>query len=355
MEKAMRESSNAEELEESRPPRLDVADQLQMLAKPGIPTFDAQLLQSGLAPIRADPTSIFQVNVGKLCNQSCHHCHVDAGPTKTEENMDWPTFEACLGVIAEIKPRTVDITGGAPELNPHFRRFVRALRALGVPEIIDRCNLSVLLLDSQKDLADFLAEQRVHIVASLPAVNAAQTDAQRGQGVFDKSILALKKLNALGYGMEGSGLVLTLMSNPAGAFLPPPQSSAEARFKSLLKRNFQVSFTQLIELTNMPIHRFLEYLIASGNFESYMAKLSDAFNPAAVDGLMCKNTLSVGWDGRLFDCDFNQQLELEVAPASSRSVFEYQKDLMDGRSVRVANHCLGCTAGQGSSCGGATA
>ena len=357
------DNATAEELRESRPPGLAVAEQLKAIGQADVPSFDAHLKMTGLPALMADATSIFQVNVGKLCNQTCHHCHVDAGPDKTEENMDWPTFEACLSVIAELTPDAVDITGGAPELNPHFRRFVREVRALGVPEVIDRCNLSVLLLSSQKDLASFLAEQRVHIVATLPAVNQAQTDAQRGEGVFHKSIKGLKILNYLGYGKEGSGLTLTLMSNPPGAFLPPPQSSAEARFKSLLRRHHGIEFNHLIELTNMPINRFLEYLIHSGNFEPYMQKLSAAFNPDAVRGLMCRNTLSVGWDGRLYDCDFNQMLELPVHGhpikpgqlSQSRGIFDYQKGLMDGRAIATANHCLGCTAGQGSSCGGATA
>lgn len=349
------ESSSAEVILEPRPPKLEVAEQLRRLAEASVEAFDAHLRRAGLPALRAEPTTVFQINVGKLCNQTCHHCHVDAGPTKTAENMDWPTFEACLSVIAELKPRTVDITGGAPELNPHFRRFVDEVRRLGVPEVIDRCNLSVLLLDSQRGLAEFLAERKVHIVASLPAVNAAQTDAQRGGGVFDKSLTALKRLNALGYGRPDTGLELTLMSNPSGAFLPPPQSSAEARFRVLLRRHHGIEFTRLIELANMPINRFLEYLLASGNHAAYMERLSAAFNPAAVQGLMCRNTLSVGWDGRLYDCDFNQMLELEVAPAESRTIFDYRRELMDGRPVRIANHCLGCTAGQGSSCGGATA
>ena len=349
------DDSSAEVLREPRPPRLPVAEQLRRIAEAPVASFAAHLAQAGLPPLTAGPTEVFQINVGKLCNQTCAHCHVDAGPTRTEENMAWPTFEACLAVIAELRPRAVDITGGAPELNPHFRRFVDAVRGLGVPEVIDRCNLTVLLLESQRGLAEFLADRRVHIVASLPAVNAAQTDAQRGGGVFDRSLLALRKLNDLGYGMPGTGLELTLMSNPSGAFLPPPQGSAEARFRALLRRHHGLEFTRLIELANMPINRFLEYLLASGNHAAYMERLSAAFNPGAVKGLMCRNTLSVGWDGRLYDCDFNQMLELDVEPAGSRTIFGYRRELMDGRPVRVAHHCLGCTAGQGSSCGGATA
>jgi radical SAM/Cys-rich protein len=332
------------------------AAQVRLVESVAVPPFANHLAQSGLPALTAGPTTVFQVNVGKLCNQRCRHCHVDAGPHQVEANMAWPTFAACLDAIARLRPPIVDITGGAPELNPHFRRFVRELRALGVPTIIDRCNLTVLLLESQADLAEFLAEQRVAIVASLPAANASQTDAQRGEGVFDRSIRALRKLNALGYGRgdgRDGGLTLTLMSNPVGAFLPPPQSTAEARFKTLLRSRWGVEFTSLIELTNMPISRFLEFLVASGNLEPYLAKLSAAFNPAAVGGLMCVNTLSVGWDGTLYDCDFNQQLELPVASAA-RTIFAFNREQLAGRAIVTGKHCLGCTAGQGSSCGGAT-
>jgi radical SAM/Cys-rich protein len=335
-------------------PTTPAAEQLRTLAAAAVPPFAEHLAAAGLPPLRAGAVRVFQVNVGKLCNQRCHHCHVDAGPHQTTANMAWPTFAACLEVIARLSPAVVDITGGAPELNPHFRRFVREVRALGVAEVIDRCNLSVLLLASQGDLAEFLAAERVHIVVSLPAVNAQQTDAQRGDGVFARSIAALQRLNALGYGMPGSGLRLTLMSNPVGAFLPPPQAAAEARFRQLLRERHGIEFTALIELTNMPISRYLEYLQRSGNLAAYMRRLSAAFNPAAVAGLMCRDTLSVGWDGTLYDCDFNQMLELPVAPEGSRTIFSYRQGLMDGRPIRTARHCLGCTAGQGSSCGGST-
>jgi radical SAM/Cys-rich protein len=279
---------------------------------------------------------------------------VDAGPHQVEANMAWPTFEAVLDVARRLRPPVVDVTGGAPELNPHFRRFVREVRAAGVAEVIDRCNLTVLLLPAQADLADFLAEHRVHVVASLPAANAAQTDAQRGAGVFGRSLEGLRRLNAVGYGRAGSGLELTLMSNPVGAFLPPPQRAQEQRFRDLLRARHGVEFTRLIELTNMPINRFLEYLLASGNVERYLEALSGAFNASAVPGLMCRDTLSVGWDGRLYDCDFNQMLELDVTKTGARTVFELRADALVGRPVRTARHCLGCTAGQGSSCAGAT-
>jgi radical SAM/Cys-rich protein len=335
------------------PARLAVPEQRRTIAAAPVPTFQEHLERSGVAPLRAQRATILQVNVGKLCNQTCRHCHVDAGPHRVAEMMAWPTFEACLEVAKALRPASVDVTGGAPELNPHFRRFVKEVRALGVPEVIDRCNLTVLLLAGQTDLADFLAEHKVHVVASLPAPNVGQTDAQRGEGVFEKSIRGLRRLNDLGYGKPGTGLLLTLTSNPTGAFLPGPQAAAERRFKDVLRRRHGVEFTRLISIANMPIQRFLEYLVDSGNYDAYMRTLSGAFNPSTVPGLMCMNTLSVGWDGRLYDCDFNQMLDMDVEPAASRTIFDWREEVMTGRRIRVAKHCLGCTAGQGSSCGGA--
>jgi radical SAM/Cys-rich protein len=224
-----------------------------------------------------------------------------------------------------------------------------------VTEVIDRCNLTVLLLADQADLIAFLAEQRVHVVASLPAVNEQQTDAQRGSGIFARSLTALQRLNAAGYGQDGSQLELTLMANPAGAFLPPPQAASERRYRQLLRSRHGIEFTRLIQLTNMPISRFLEWLCARALSDDYLGRLSAAFNPAAVGGLMCLNTLSIGWDGQLYDCDFNQMLELPVQPAAARSIFTLRADLLAGRPLVVGSHCLGCTAGAGSSCGGQTA
>ncbi|MDA3963130.1 MAG: arsenosugar biosynthesis radical SAM protein ArsS [Planctomycetota bacterium] len=337
------------------PSRLSEAEQLDVIAASPVPGFDAHLRSADLHGLRAGQPDIIQVNIGKLCNQRCQHCHVDAGPHQKTANMDWRTCEAVLDLVRASKPRLVDITGGAPELNPHFRELVVALRQLGVPEIIDRCNLSVLELPQHQDLAAFLAEQRVHVVASLPAVNEAQTDAQRGDGIFARSIQALQRLNALGYGRDDSALELSLMSNPAGAFLPAPQAASEKRFKTLLAKRYGVSFTRLIQLTNMPISRFLEFLVARGLHHDYMQRLSAAFNPSAVSGLMCLNTLSIGWDGQIYDCDFNQMLKLPVAPESARSIFDLRLDALAGRPIVVNKHCLGCTAGQGSSCGGTTA
>jgi radical SAM/Cys-rich protein len=330
-------------------------EQLAFLAKAAVPTFQDHVERAGLPRLTAGALRVLQVNVGKLCNQTCGHCHVDAGPHQVAANMAWPTFEAVLDAARRLRPRVVDVTGGAPELNPSFRRFVSEVRALGVPEVIDRCNLTVLLLPSQAGLAEFLAEQRVHVVASLPAANAAQTDAQRGSGVFERSLEGMRRLNAVGYGQPGTGLELTLMSNPSGAFLPPPQAAQEQRFRDLLRRRHGVEFTRLIELTNMPINRFLDYLVESGNAERYLAALSGSFNAGAVAGLMCRDTLSIGWDGRLYDCDFNQMLELGIEREGARTIFEVNEAALAGRPVRVARHCLGCTAGQGSSCAGATA
>ncbi len=334
--------------------RLTPDEQLAALARLSVPTFQAHLARAGLPALTAGALRVLQVNVGKLCNQTCRHCHVDAGPHQVAANMVWPTFAACLEVVKAARPPVVDLTGGAPELNAHFRRFVREVKALGVREVIDRCNLTVLLLPGQRDLVAFLAEHRVHVVASLPAVNAAQTDAQRGDGVFERSLEGLRRLNAVGYGQPGTGLELTLMSNPTGAFLPPPQAAQEARFRALLRERHGIEFTRLVELTNMPIHRFLEFLLERDDLERYAGALSQAFNPGAVAGLMCRDTLSVGWDGRLYDCDFNQMLEIEVAPEEARTIFRWRDDLLAQRPIRVARHCLGCTAGQGSSCAGAT-
>lgn len=336
------------------PPRLTLAEQHEIIDDAPVPGFTEHLDWHGRAPLHAAAPAVIQINVGKLCNQRCHHCHVDAGPHQTAANMDARTCDAVLDLVRAARPRVIDITGGAPELNPHFRRLVRTARQLGVAEVIDRCNLTVLELPQQHDLADFLVEQGVHVVASLPAVNERQTDAQRGDGIFARSIRALRRLNAHGYGMPETGLELTLMANPAGAFLPPPQAASERRFKRLLAERHDVHFTRLIQITNMPISRFLEFLVARGLHDDYVRRLSSAFNPETVDALMCRDTLSIGWDGRIYDCDFNQMLDLPVTSEDARSVFDLRLDALAGRPIAVGKHCLGCTAGQGSSCGGAT-
>jgi radical SAM/Cys-rich protein len=317
------------------------------------PRFDERVARAGLPPLEATGIEIFQINVGKFCNQTCRHCHVDAGPERTEQ-MSRETAELCIRALAQTDIPTVDITGGAPELNANFRWLVQEARALG-RRVTDRCNLSVLLVKPQERLAEFLAEQSVEIVASLPHFRPTQADAQRGAGVFEKSIEALRRLNALGYGIEGSGLTLNLVHNPVGAFLPPAQKSIEAQFKRELARSHGIVFNNLHTITNMPISRFLEFLLASGNFEGYMERLANAFNPAAARAVMCRNTISVGWDGTLYDCDFNQMLDLPVTAGAARHVRDFDAALLDRRRIVTANHCYGCTAGAGSSCGGTVA
>jgi len=333
--------------------RLDPEEQIAILEDAAVPAFSEHLDHAGCGALRAGDVRVLQINVGKLCNQRCHHCHVDAGPDRTDELMSRATFDAVLRAVEALRPEVVDITGGAPELNPHFRDFVTEARSLGVGEVIDRCNLTVLLIASQSDLAEFLAHHDVHVVASLPAISSSQTDAQRGEGVFDSSVRALRLLNELGYGKGGSRK-LTLMSNPSGAFFPPPQEATERRFRKILADRFGIVFDDLVQLNNMPISRFLEWLVDREGFDPYLEKLSRAFNPGAVGGLMCRDTLSVAWDGTLHDCDFNQMLELPISAEGSRTIFDLDRDLLVGREIVTGRHCLGCTAGQGSSCGGAT-
>ena len=309
--------------------------------------------QAGLHPLRPTGITVLQVNVGKLCNQTCRHCHVDAGPDRME-SMSRETAELCIRALGETDIPTVDITGGAPELNPNFRWLVEQARGLE-RRVMDRCNLSVLLLPSQADLADFLAAHRVEIVASLPYYKAPQTDAQRGEGVFEKSIEGLRRLNQLGYGKPDSDLILNLVHNPVGAFLPPKQDAIESQFRRELRNKHGVEFTHLYTITNMPISRFLEFLIESENYEAYMQRLANAFNPAAAAGVMCRYTLSVGWDGTLYDCDFNQMLDLPVGPGTARHIRNFNLAELQQREIVTGNHCYGCTAGSGSSCGGAVA
>lgn len=331
------------------------AEQLRVLEDPNASykRFDEALEQSGLFPLTATGVEILQVNVGKLCNQTCAHCHVDAGPDRTEF-MTRETAELCLAALDRSGATKLDITGGAPELNPEFRFLADEAAKRGV-HVMDRCNLSVLLIRSQADLAEFLAERKIEIIASLPYFQAAQTDSQRGAGIFDKSIEAIRRLNALGYGEAGSGLELNLVYNPAGAFLPPAQEALERDFKRELDRRYGVTFNSLYTITNMPISRYLEYLLRSGNYDRYMWKLVNAYNPAAAAGVMCRSTLSVGWDGTLYDCDFNQMLELPVGFGAPAHIRDFVAGELDRRRIVTGRHCFGCTAGAGSSCGGSTA
>jgi radical SAM/Cys-rich protein len=327
------------------------AEQLRLLGQTttAVP-FDLRLGQAGILPLRATGITVLQINVGKLCNQTCRHCHVDAGPDRTE-SMSRDTAEQCVRALATTDIPTVDITGGAPELNPNFRWLVEQARGLG-RHVMDRCNLTVLLLPAQADLAEFLASHHVEIIASLPSYRANQADAQRGDGVFEKSIRALRLLNRLGYGQPDSGLTLNLVYNPVGAFLPPKQDAIEAQFKKELRRHHGIEFNQLYTITNMPISRFLEFLVESGNYDAYMERLANAFNPTAAAGVMCRYTLSVGWDGTLYDCDFNQMLDLPVAHGAPSHIRNFDATRLHQRPIVTRNHCYGCTAGFGSSCGG---
>ena len=336
-------------LRQRQSPLAGAGTQLQILESVPVPSFQEKLEGHGLS-LQASEIEILQVNVGKLCNQTCAHCHVDAGPDR-REIMERPVFELCLGALDRIRIPKVDITGGAPELNPHFRWFVEQVRERG-RHVIDRCNLTVLLLPSQAGLAEFLAQNKVEIICSLPYYQQRETDLQRGSGVFERSIEALRKLNHLGYGGDGSPLTLNLVYNPVGAYLPGAQKQVEADFRRTLLKKFNVSFNHLYAIANMPISRFLDFLIRSGNLEGYMERLVNAFNPAAVEGLMCRNTLSVGWDGRLYDCDFNQMLDLEVLPAYPAHIREFDYEKLRMRRIVTGRHCYGCTAGAGSSCGG---
>ena len=313
------------------------------------------LLQSSDFPaIRRQATATLQVNLGYRCNQSCVHCHVNAGPNRTEM-MDAGTMALIPQVLAARGIGTLDLTGGAPELHPGFRDLVRSARALGV-KVIDRCNLTILFEPGQEGLAEFLAEHEVEVVASLPCYSVDNVDRQRGKGVFDKSIAALQRLNALGYGHEGSGRVLNLVYNPQGAVLPPPQPALEADYKRELGAHFGIVFNSLFALANMPIQRFGSMLISKGQFNGYIRLLKDNHRDANLAQVMCRALISVDWLGRLYDCDFNQQLDLPMgggAEAGRRHLRDLLQADADGAPIRVAEHCYGCTAGNGSSCGGA--
>jgi radical SAM/Cys-rich protein len=303
--------------------------------------------------LKAARLDIFQVNLGKLCNMTCKHCHVDAGPDRTDAMMSDDTIDQVIAAIRNSSARTVDLTGGAPELHWRFRDVVQASVDAG-KHVMDRCNLTVLLLNRNAGLIDWFAERGVEVVASLPHYRRLNTDAQRGDGVYERSIKALKLLNDAGYGKGDPKRLLTLVSNPSGAFLGASQATLQDEWKRGLLREHGALFDRLFVLNNMPISRFLEWLQTSGNLHEYMQRLVDAYNPAAIDGLMCRNTLSVGWDGRLYDCDFNQMLDLEIATAG-RHISAFDEAQWLARSIVTARHCFGCTAGAGSSCGGQTA
>ena len=313
--------------------------------------FDASLRESDLFPLRATGLETCQINFGRLCNQACVHCHVEAGPTR-EETIAKETLDECLRMLARTDVATVDITGGAPELNPHLRGFVDDCRALG-KRVMVRSNLTVLLEPGNEDLPQFYADRRVEIIASLPCYLEENVDAQRGSGVYRRSVEVLKLLNALGFGREGSGLALNLVYNPAGDVLPPPQSQLETDYRRELADRYGIAFSNLFTITNMPIGRFRDHLEESRSYESYMRTLIAAYNPAAVPGLMCHHTLSVGWDGSLYDCDFNLTLGMKCDHGAPEHIRDFDLERLRTRRVVTGLHCYGCAAGAGSSCGGA--
>jgi radical SAM/Cys-rich protein len=316
----------------------------------GIPTFREKLEDIGIFPLKPTGIEIFQVNVGKMCNQVCKHCHVDAGPDR-KEIMTRETMQQCLDAIRDTDIQTVDLTGGAPEMNPNFRWFVEEISALGKKTIV-RCNLTIILANPKyHDLPEFYKKHKVNVVSSLPYFNARRTDAQRGDGVFEKSIKALKMLNDVGYGTDPE-LQLDLVYNPTGAFLPGDQGGLEQEFKRKLRDLYDIEFNNLFAITNIPVSRFLDYLLASGNYESYMNDLVNAFNPSAAMGVMCRNTISIGWDGYIYDCDFNQMLDMKVDLEKGQHISQWNLQEQNNRQIRLNQHCFGCTAGAGSSCGG---
>ncbi len=317
------------------------------------PRFEDKLRENDILDLKPTGVEIFQVNIGKMCNQTCKHCHVDAGPER-QEIMTRETMQMCLDALEKTDISMVDITGGAPEMNPDFRWFVEQVSKMH-RHIMVRCNLTIIVANPKfYDLPEFYKKHQVEVISSLPYFTARRTDAQRGDGVFEKSIKALKMLNAAGYGKADGKLPLNLVYNPTGAFLPSDQKGLEAEFKRRLMDGFGVEFNKLFTITNLPISRFLDYLITTGNYESYMEKLSNAFNPEAARGVMCRNTISVGWDGSLYDCDFNQMLDLKLTHNTPDHIRNFDLDKINQRKIIFNQHCFGCTAGSGSSCGGET-
>ena len=317
-------------------------------------SFSQTLKEHGIQPLHARTLDTLQVNVGKLCNQTCHHCHVDAGPSRTEI-MTRETIEIILNVLRRHPEiTTVDITGGAPEMNPHFEYLVSKSRALG-RTVLDRCNLTVFFVKGKSHLPRFLAEHQVEVMASLPCYLEENVDQQRGKGVFTRSLAALRQLNAWGYGDESTGLALNLIYNPLGPHLPSNQRELEEAYKDELLSRFGLRFNRLYTITNMPINRFLNDLYAQGRYEAYMNLLIESFNPHSVENVMCRSLLSVGWDGRLYDCDFNQMLDVPVGRSLPQTIAEFDFEALAQRPIIIGQHCYGCTAGAGSSCGGALA
>ena len=337
----------------------DSSKQLEFLsngifAPGGLPSFKEKLNTVQAEALKPKSLEILQMNLGYMCNQVCAHCHVDAGPDR-KEMMSRATLEHCLQILKTTPVTTLDLTGGAPEMHPDFRWFVSEAAKIGVEDFIVRSNLTILRANKKYyDLPYFFKDHHIHVVSSLPFYKKDKTDRQRGEGVFSQSIQALVELNKVGYGKAHSGLQLDLVYNPSGAFLPADQLALENDFKKALKKEYDIDFNQLFTITNLPISRFLEYLIASENYEDYMQRLVEAFNPEAVANVMCTNTLSVGWDGFLYDCDFNQMLDLKVA-SPVQHIKDFDLDQLQTREICVSQHCYGCTAGAGSSCQGSVA
>ncbi|HCQ14798.1 MAG TPA: radical SAM protein [Cryomorphaceae bacterium] len=335
-----------------------VEEQLKVLsggdfADGSLPTFKDKIEEMGEYPLRPTNIEIMQVNLGYMCNLVCKHCHVDAGPDR-REIMGREYMQIILDIMEKTDIHTLDLTGGAPEMNPDFRWFVTEAKKVGVKDIIVRSNLTIILANKKYyDLPEFFAENNVHVISSLPYYNKAKTDRQRGEGVFSDSIKALKMLNAVGYGMPDSGLKLDLVYNPSGAFLPGNQEQLQADFKRELKRLFDIEFHELFTITNLPISRFLDYLIASENYDDYMETLVQAFNPTAAMNVMCRNTISVDYDGYMYDCDFNIMLAMKVAAPKSQHIKDFDMEALNRRPIFIHQHCYGCTAGAGSSCQGA--
>jgi radical SAM/Cys-rich protein len=326
-------------------------EQLKIINQPkNFPMFHEKYEETLGVSLTANEIEIFQINLGKMCNMVCKHCHVDAGPDRTEI-MTKETLELCLQALKNSNIEKVDLTGGAPEMNPHFKWFVKEVKKLG-KHIMVRSNLTILVTNKFEEYAQFMAENEIEIISSLPYYKSNFTDKQRGSGTFDKSILAIKKLNELGYGKEDSGLILNLVYNPIGAFLPPQQEALENDYKKELFNKHGLVFNHLFTITNMPISRYLDYLIQSGNYDKYMTKLVSSYNPVAAKNVMCKFTLSVSWDGYLYDCDFNQMLEMKVNHGAPTHIKDFDEKKLHGRKVITGQHCYGCTAGAGSSCGG---
>jgi len=332
---------------------MDTREQLRVLeSAPGCVPFHERIGASAGSLLSAVSIDILQINVGRRCNLACRHCHVEAGPHRTEE-MSRDVLDRCLDIAQMKEISTIDITGGSPEMNPHLAWFLRETGMLG-KRIIVRSNLAILLEPEYEGFIETYAENRVEVVTSLPDYHAGRADRQRGAGVFDRVIRAMRMLNEKGYGREGGGLVLDVVHNPVGTYLPGAQAALDAEYKKRLRDEHGVVFNNLFCITNIPVGRYLEYLLQSGNFEDYMADLCGAYNPSAADSVMCRTTLSVGWDSTLYDCDFNQMLGLAVNHGAPDTIADFDMEKLRTRKIVTGNHCYGCTAGAGSSCQGAT-